>query len=176
VRCQVVVTILLACAACLGLSGCNATRVTIADTFPKGSYAAPWVLRDQVWSGSLARAAEALGDEAAQWGAFEPQRVWLAVYQHDTRRDHELVARIWAFASPGQARRAYQHFRPHDADALEAGDEACWVDDGILVLWGRLVLDIFGRGPTALASPEQAIYLLAFFEKRMPAGLPDDPR
>ena len=64
----------------------------------------------------------------------------------------------------------------NDADLLEAGDEACWTADGILVRWGRLVFDIFGRGPSSIASPKQAAYLLAFFEKQMPADLPDDPR
>jgi hypothetical protein len=46
----------------------------------------------------------------------------------------------------------------------------------VLVLWGRMVFDIFGRGPANVASPEQAVYLLAFIEKKMPADLPDTPR
>ena len=173
--CRSVVTV-LAYVVCVALSGCNATRVTIADTFPKGSYATPWVLRGEVWSGSLAQAGVALGAEAEQWGVFEPERLWLGVYQHDTRGDHELVVRVWAFSSPERTRRAYEHFRPGNADPIEAGDEGCWTDDGILVCWGRLVFDIFGRGLSGLASPEQAVYLLAFFEKQMPADLPDDPR
>lgn len=173
--CRSVVTV-LAHVVCVALSGCNATRVTIADTFPKGSYATPWVLRGEVWSGSLARAVESLGEEAEQWRVFEPERLWLGVYQHDTRGDQELVVRVWAFSSLDQARRAYEQLRPDKPDALEAGDEGCWTDDGILVRWGRLVFDIFGRGPSGLASPEQAVYLLAFFEKQMPADLPDDPR
>jgi hypothetical protein len=158
------------------VAGCQARQVTITDTFPKGSYAAPWVLQGEVWSGLPTAAAASLGAEARAWQAFEPQHVWLAVYQHDTRVDHELAVRVWKFASPAQARRAYTHFRPPDADPLEAGDESCWTDDGILVCWGRLVLDIFGRGPTLLAGPEQAVYLLAFFEKQMPPELPGDPR
>jgi hypothetical protein len=148
----------------------------MADTFPKGSYATPWVLKDEVWSGTPAEAAGALGEEGERWGALGAERVWLAVYQHDTRGDDELVVRAWSFASQERARWAYTHFRPDPVDALEAGDEACWTDDGILVLWGRLVFDIFGRGPSAAASPEQAVYLLAFFEKQMPANLPNDPR
>ncbi len=171
----------LACVACAalagaGLGGCNARHVSVADTFPKSSYATPWVLRGEVWSGSLDQAADAVGEEAERWAAFEPERVWLAVYRHDTRAGHELAVRVWAFASREHARQAYEHFRPDDADLLEAGDEACWTADGVLVRWGRLVFDIFGRGPSTSASPEQAVYLLAFFEKRMPAELPDDPR
>lgn len=170
-----VVTVLVG-AMCVAFGGCNAKRVTVADTFPKGSYATPWVLQGEVWSGSLARAALALGAEAEQWGGFEPEWLWLGVYQHDTRGDHELIVRVWAFPSPERAQQAYEHFRPGNADMLEAGDEGCWTDDGILLRWGELVFDIFGRGPSGLAGPEQAVYLLAFLEKQMPADLPDDPR
>lgn len=158
------------------LAGCNTGRVTIADTFPKGNYASPWVLRGEVWSGSLEQAANAIGDETDEWGAFEPERVWLAVYHHDTRIAHKLIVRAWSFASAEQARRAFENFRPEDVKTLQAGDEGCWTDDGILVLWGRMVFDIFGRGPATLASPEQAVYLLAFLEKQMPADLPGTPR
>ena len=84
--------------------------------------------------------------------------------------------RIFAFSSTQQARRAFESFRPADADALQAGDEGCWTDDGILVLWGRLVFDIFGSGSGRIANPEQAVYLLAFIERQMPADLPGAPR
>lgn len=156
--------------------GCGGKHVTIADTFPKGSYASPWVLQGAIWSGTLAQAAEALGDEAAQWEGFRPERVWLGVYRHDTRSADQLIVRAWAFASPTQARAAFEHFRPKGAGPLEAGEEGCWTADGILVLWGRMVFDMFGTGPSATAHPEQAVYLLAFFEKKMPPGLPGDPR
>jgi len=162
--------------ATLVLAGCNARHVTIADTFPKGSYASPWVLQGEVWSGSLEQAADAIGDEAAQWATFGPERVWLAVYQHDTRVAHKLIVRAWAFASAAQARRAFEHFQPKDAKSLQAGNGGCWTDDGILVLWGRMVFDIFGSGPSTLTSPGQAVYLLAFFEKQMPPNLPSAPR
>jgi hypothetical protein len=134
------------------------------------------VLQDVVWDGSFERAAAALGDEAPAWGAFDPEHVWLAVYRHDTRAEHKLTVRAFAFSSPEQARRAFTRFRPTDADELEAGDAGCWTEDGVLVLWGRMVFDIFGSDPSAFASPEQAMYLLAFIEKKMPAGLPDAPR
>jgi len=163
---------------CLALGtfgGCGAKRVTIADTFPTGSYASPWVLQDAVWDGSFERAANALGDEAEQWGAFAPERVWLAVYRHDTRAGDKLTVRAFALSSPEQARRAFDHFHPADADELEAGDDGCWTEDGVLVLWGRMVFDIFGNNPAAFGNPEQAVYLLAFIEKKMPAGLPDAP-
>ncbi len=160
----------------LTLAGCTARHITIADTFPKGSYASPWVLQGKVWSGSLEQAADGIGDEATQWGTFEPERVWLAVYQHDTRVAHKLIVRAWAFASAAQARRAFEHFCPDDTRSLQAGDEGCWTDDGILVLWGRMVFDIFGSGPSTLTSPGQAVYLLAFFEKQMPPDLPSAPR
>ena len=157
------------CATCVALAaftlaGCTARHITIADTFPKGSYASPWVLQGKVWSGSLEQAADGIGDEATQWGTFGPERVWLAVYQHDTRVAHKLVVRAW------------EHFCPDDTRSLQAGDEGCWTDDGILVLWGRMVFDIFGSGPSTLTSPGQAVYLLAFFEKQMPPDLPSAPR
>jgi hypothetical protein len=134
------------------------------------------VLQDAVWDGSFERAAAGLGEEAEQWRAFDPEHVWLAVYQHDTRPEHKLTVRAFAFSPAEQARRAFEHFRPPDADAFQVGDEGCWTEDGVLVLWGRMVFDIFGNDPSAFASPEQAVYLLAFIEKKMPAGLPDAPR
>ncbi len=170
---------LAAVAALLGLvtlGGCGGKRATLADAFPTGSYASPWLLQGALWDGSFEQAADALGDEAESWGAFDSEHVWLAVYRHDTRAEHRLTVRAFAFSSREQARRAFDHFRPADADELEAGDAGCWTEDGVLVLWGRLVFDIFGNDPSAFASPEQAVYLLAFVEKKMPAGLPDAPQ
>lgn len=168
-------------AACLALAtvtlaGCEGKRVTIADTFPQAGYASPWHLENPVWSGSLGEATPGLGEEAERWAAFEPEHVWLANYRHDTHPRHRLTARVWAFLSAADARRAFEHFRPENAGALEAGDEACWMDDGILVLWGCTILDIFSSGTPAAAGAEQAVYLLAFFEKQMPPGLPDAPQ
>jgi len=158
------------------LGGCSRKHVTVADTFPKGSHASPWVLEGEVWSGSLEQAASGLGNEAEQWAELDPERVWLAVYRHDTRTKHKLTVRGWAFSSVEQARRAYDRLHPDGADELEAGDDACWTDDGVLVLWGQMVFEIFGSGQPNRASPEQAVYLLAFIEKKTPAGLPDAPR
>lgn len=158
------------------LGGCNGKRITVADTFPIGSVASPWELRDVVWSGTFEQAASGLGEEARPWSAFEPQHVWLAVYQHDTHADHQLTVRAFAFSSSKQAQRAFEHFRSAGANGLEAGDQGCWTRDGVLVLWGRMVFDIFGSGPSTFASPEQAVYLLAFIEKRMPKDLPGASR
>lgn len=158
-----------------GAIGCGAQRFTIADTFPVGSYASPWVLRDQVWDGSFEEASDALGEEAAQWGTFDPEHVWLAVYQHDAHPTQKLTVRAFAFTSADHARHAFQRFLPPHARELEAGDEGCWTADGVLVRWGRMVFDIFGNDPSSFASPEQAVYLLACIEKRMPADLPDAP-
>ena len=162
--------------AVLTLTGCSAKHGTIADTFPKSGSASPWILNGEVWSGTLEQAAAAIGEDAVAWGAFEPRQVWLAIYRHETRPANELTVRAWEFASVARAQEVYKFFSPGDADSLKAGDDACWTQDGILVLWGRMVFDIFGRGPAALASPEQAVYLLAFIEKGMPADLPENPR
>lgn len=164
------------CLAVICTTGCGQKRVTINDTFPRGSYASPWVLDGSVWSGTPSAAAYAVGDEYGQWKAFEPERVWLAVYRHDTRKDNTLTVRAWSFPSAQQARRAYDKFRPENASQLKAGDEACWTRDGILIRWGRMIFDIFGRGPAGGTNPEQAVYLLAFFEKKMPRDLPHDPQ
>jgi len=156
-------------------AGCQNKRTNIAGTFPIGGMADPWILEGTVWSGDPEQAAEGVGEDAEPWSAFEPQRVWLAVYRHDIRLRHTLVIRAWAFASQEQARQAYLHFQPNVPEPLKAGDEGCWTKDGVLVLWGRMVFDIFGRGPGRLASPEQAVYLWAFLEKRMPPDLPLNP-
>jgi hypothetical protein len=164
------------CLAALCCAGCGQKRVTIKDTFPIGSYASPWVLDGAVWSGTPDEAAGAVGGEYERWNAFNPERIWLAVYHHDTRTDNTLTVRAWSFPSAEQARRAYEKFRPENAAKLQAGDEACWMKDGILILWGRMVFDIFGRGPVAGSNAEQAVYLLAFFEKKMPHDLPNNPQ
>lgn len=153
-------------------AGCGQKRITIADTFPPGAYASPWELENGVWSGSFEQAASGLGEDAEAWRRFNPQRVWLALYRHDTRREQRLTVRAFAFASADEAQQAYEHFRPAAAKELRAGDAGCWLEDGVLVRWGRMVLEIFGGSPGA-GSAEQAFYLFAFIEKRMPPGLPD---
>ncbi|MEP0848260.1 MAG: hypothetical protein HRF50_15730 [Phycisphaerae bacterium] len=112
-----------------------------------------------------------MGDEAQTWRELAPQRAWLANYTHDQRPGQRLTARMFSFATTDAARTAYEHVRPRAAAELRAGDAGCWTDDGVLVLWGRLVIEIFGNAPQGVARPEQAVYLLAFLEKAMPAGL-----
>jgi len=157
------------------LAGCQATRVTISDTFPKGTLASPWVLDGEVWDGEFSAASDSLGEEGEQWAGLDPWHVWLAVYRHDTQPRQKLILRAFAFASPDDARRAYDAVRPRAPETLSMGDQACWTDDGVLVRWGRLVIDVFGVGTTRSSAPEQALYLAAFIEKKMPAGLPDAP-
>jgi hypothetical protein len=83
---------------------------------------------------------------------------------------------VFDVGSAQQARRAYEHFKPPLAPSFGGGDEACWTSDGLLLVWGRLVLDIFGGDAQRGAVPEQAVYLLAFLERNMPPGLPENPR
>jgi len=158
------------------LAGCSQSRMTVAEALPAGTYASPWVRDGPVWSGPPAEVWDQLGAEAETWRELEPQRVWLAVYRHDTRPDNTLTVRVWAFATAEQACQAYLTARPAAPQDLHAGDAACWTADGILVHWGRMVFDIFGSGPSRAASPEQAVYLWAVIEKQMPAGLPRAPR
>ena len=157
-------------------AGCASKNVTISDTFPTGGYASPWILDSPVWCGEPDEASFAVGDEYPEWKAFNPKRLWLAVYRHDSRRDNTITVRAWSFPNSEQARRAYEKFRPENASALKAGDEACWTKDGILVLWGRMIFDIFDTNASGASSPEQAVYLLAFFEKKMPHDLPYNPQ
>jgi hypothetical protein len=156
-------------------SGCTDRR-TLLDAFPVGAAAAPWLLDSPVWSGDFETAAGSIGNDAAEWRRFNPQRVWLAVYKHDSRPAQRVTIRIFDVGSNEQAQNAYQHFKPPLAPSFGGGDEACWTSDGLLLVWGRLVLDIFGGDAQRAAVPEQAVYLLAFLEKNMPAGLPENPR
>ena len=159
------------------LLGCDPPmRRGIDATFPRFASATPWVLAGDVWSGSFEDARPGLGDEAAQWEAFQPQNVWLAVYRHDTRPENHLTARIWSFAETEDAAAAFEHFRPADADVLEAGDRGCWTDLGILVQWKRLVIEVFASGAPGTANAEQSLYLYALIEKQLNAELAGDPR
>lgn len=159
------------------LSACGCTdRRTLIDAFPTGSAAAPWLLDSPVWSGDFESAAGAIGDDATTWRRFAPQHVWLAVYKHDSRPAQRVTIRVFDLGSTDQARRAYSEFKPPLAPNFGGGDEACWTSDGLLLVWGRLVLDIFGGDAQRAAVPEQAVYLLAFLEKNMPPGLPENPR
>ena len=112
----------------------------------------------------------------AAWETFHPQQVWLAIYRHDSRPANRLTTRVWSFAGEAAARNAFAHFEPHDADVLEAGNEACWTEWGILVRWNRLVIEVFASGPFGTANAEQALYLYALMEKKLTAELAGDPR
>lgn len=166
----------LVCTILLISSGCAARNITIADVLPKGAYASPWILEQDVWSGPFELAAAGLGEEAEGWRALAPQHAWLARYAHEADPGQQLRVRVFSFADEHEAGRAFEHFRPPAAGSIRAGDAACWTEDGILVQWGRLVLEIFGNAPEGYARPEQAVYLLACIEKRMPPALPRDPR
>lgn len=156
--------------------GCAPRPSAVVDAFPKGSCAAPWRLEGRVWTGRFEQAADAFGQEAESWVRFGPRRVWLANYAHEERPGERMSVRVLSFESAAAARSAYEHHQPLKTEPLRAGDSACWTEDGILVLWGRLVLDIFANAPHGHARPEQAVYLLAFFERAMSPQLAADPR
>lgn len=155
------------------LSGCEAQRGgAVIDAFPPGSMAAPWILQDDVWVGSFELAANALGEDAAAWAEYDPNRVWLAIYCHQDDREGCLTVRGFQFASADAARRAYEAFAPIDADPLEAGDAGCWTDIGVMFRWGRLVFEVFGREAT-WANQVRSSFLTAYLTKRMPKGAVD---
>ncbi len=171
------VRLLLCCglAAMTVAGGCARRDVTIAQTLPQESYATPWILEGRVWSGTFDEALPALGEDGPAWRAFSPVRVWLAVYHHDTHPLDQIVVRVFAFDSARQARQAYDFVRPGEPTQIEVGDAGCWTDDGVLVLWGKAVVEVFSRGVSGIATPEQAMYVLALIEKRMPRELPANP-
>ena len=156
-------------------AGCAPKHVTVAATFPKASAAAPWILDGEVWSGPPSEAIAALGSDADDWRPLDPSRVWLAVYRHQSDAQRTLTLRAFAFATPNGARRAYERFKSPSAAEFNAGDEGCWTGIGVLFVWGRLVFDIFGS-ETSQHSEVQAAIMAGAIEKRMPEGLPDDPR
>ncbi|HUU95065.1 MAG TPA: hypothetical protein VM487_04940 [Phycisphaerae bacterium] len=162
--------------ACLCIcSGCARHAKTMTAVFPAGSQAAPWVLQDAVWDGSFVRAARALGDDAEDWRLFRPTRVWLAVYHHEDDPKRRTTVRAFAFDSRVAARNAYEHFRPTEAKAFNAGDEGCWTEIGVLFVWGRMVFDVFGND-ASFSSQGQSAYVTALIEKEMPTTLPEAPR
>ena len=166
---------LLATAASLSVVGCAGKQTSIADAFPPAASAAPWELDGAVWSGTTDEAAPALGDDADTWAAFEPTRVWLAVYAHQLRPGQHLTVRCFAFKSPQRARQAYDAFKPPMAKPFSCGDAGCWTEIGVLVHWQRLVFDVFGDNPSWNSEVESAT-LAGRIAHRMPPGAPDDPR
>lgn len=163
----------LACLCMFG--GCAWQAKTITAVFPAGSQAAPWVLQDAVWDGSFAQAARGLGEDAKDWRRFRPTHVWLAVYRHEDDPKRRTTVRAFAFDSRVAARKAYEHFRPTDAKAFNAGDEGCWTEIGVLFVWGRMVFDVFGND-ASFSSQGQSAYVTALIEKEMPTTLPEAPR
>jgi hypothetical protein len=166
---------IVATAAWLVCAGCTSARTTVADTFPV-LQAAPWQLREPVWQGDLEQAREALGEDAAALDDLAPQRVWLAVYDHPRRLGHSVTVRACAFESVENAHTAFLVQRPILADALSAGDEACWTDDGILVRWGRLLFDLFAAAPDGGSAPERTMFIFSVIERNMTDALASDPR
>ena len=155
--------------------GCASSHVTVREAFPPAEVASPWVLKDDVWSGSFAEAATALGDDAETWARFGPTRVWLAVYCHADHPERCLKVRCLAFGSTEDAGAAYAAFRPAVAKPFNAGDVGCWTEVGVLYRWGRLVFDIFGESAT-WESQVQTTYLATLIGKRMPPGAPENPQ
>ena len=165
-------------AALLGLlicAGCAARNTAVSDAFPVGSVASPWVLQGEIWSGTFDEAAPALGDDAETWRKLTPTRVWLAIYGHELQPERCVKVRCFAFATPENARTAYNVAAPLVASRFQAGDEGCWTEIGVLYRWGRLVFDIFGDQAT-WASQVQASYLSAVISRQMPPGAPENPQ
>lgn len=159
----------------LGGSGCAERRATVAKAFPLGTVAAPWRLDGEVWDGDFTAAATALGDDANSWQKYQPSRVWLAAYTHDTHPSRRLVARAFGFENETAAVAAYDVHAPPMAQAIKAGDAACWLEDGVLVRWGRLVFEVIGDAKSPAAA-EQALYLYALIEKHITADLAKAPQ
>lgn len=157
------------------LAGC-ARQVTVVELFPVGGQASPWVLVGEVWSGPFDAAAAGLGADAERLRPFGVQRVWLAVYGHDTHSMRRLTARVFAFESAERAGEALRVLAPGEAQLFNAGDEGVWTDDGVAYRQGRLLFDIFGNRGDAIAVPEQSVYLSAYFEKQMTRELAENPK
>ena len=155
--------------------GCAQKIVTVASVFPVTSVAAPWVLQGAVWNGTFEQAKQALGKEAATWGAFGCTLAWLAVYQHMHQSERTITVRAFAFGSRAEAQQAFEYFRPPGAVEFRAGDHGCWTKIGVLFVWGRLVFDIF-EAQASRQSEFQAARFTGFIESHMPADLPDNPR
>lgn len=161
--------------ALLLVGGCAAARLTVADAFPDAQ-AAPWRRREPVWQGTFEQAREALGADADALADLAPQRIWLAVYDHPSRPGYSLTVRAYAFDSIDNAHKAFVVLRPVLADALTAGDEGCWTDDGILVRWGRLLFDLFATLPDDRAAPERTMFVFSIIERNMTDALASDPQ
>ncbi|MBU0637742.1 MAG: hypothetical protein KKB50_02670 [Planctomycetes bacterium] len=161
--------------ALLVFAGCAQQSLDVARAFPHAGAASPWILQNDVWRGTFAAAASALAEDAAAWQECAPTHVWLAVYEHDAKPGRRLTARAFAFQTAEDARRAFAHFQPLEAQEFAIADGGCWTEVGVLFVWGRLVFDIFGDEATS-ANQWQAAYLAGFIERQMPRGAPDWPQ
>jgi hypothetical protein len=159
----------------IAVAGCTSPVRSVVEVFPPGSMAAPWVLQNAVWTGRLDEAAAGLGNDTAFWREREPGQIWLAVYAHEDVPAQSLKVRCFALPTRDAARSAFEALRPAGARAFRCGDAGCWTDIGVLVQWGRLVLEVFGDD-ASWGSQMQAALLATFIAKRMPAGLPESPR
>lgn len=164
---------LILSAACL--LGCSRNR-TVIDAFPMADQASPWNLEGMVWGGPFEAAKDSIGEEAARWEAYLPRGAWLARYKHARRPTQTLTVRALSFDSAEDAQKAYAAFAPLDAKPFHAGDRGCWTSDGVLFQWKRLVFDLFTRDAEAAIDPMQTVLMTAYLEKRMPGGLPENPR
>jgi hypothetical protein len=157
------------------VAGCASPARSVVQVFPPGSTVAPWLLQHDVWTGRLDEAAPALGGDVAFWHQWKPEQVWLAVYCHEEVLERCLKVRCFALPSRAAARQAFEALQPQGARPFKYGDAGCWTDIGVLIQWGRLVVEIFG-GDASWNSQVQAALLATFIAKRMPAGLPENPR
>lgn len=161
----------------LGIAaGCKTRSLTMMDTFPRASTAAPWRAEGPPWSGAFADAENSLGADAEGWRTPPPSRIWLAAYTHQGEPERRLIVRCFAFDSPEAAELALEKHRPAGAKTFKAGDDGCWTRDGVLFRWGRLVYDVFGITNQRRIVPEQVISMVGLIEHMMPPGLPDNPQ
>jgi hypothetical protein len=155
--------------------GCAASQRNVVDVFPPAGLASPWILEDEVWSGPFDQAAPSLGDDAEDWAGFQPTRVWIARYRHETYPASYLTIRAFAFEDAESAHLAFRFFQPLEPKRFDSGDEGYWTEIGVLFRWGRLVFDVFG--PVATWNSQlQAAVLAGHLTRRMPDDLPDNPR
>lgn len=155
----------------IGASGCAGKHRTIAEAFPKAAQLSPWILSGEVWEGPAAEAKEALG---VDWNAIaqqQPGRTWLAVYKHERQPGRTVTARLFEFADERRARRAFESWKPLEAEPFHAG-VGCWTPIGVMLQRGRLVLEVFGDRPD-FSSQTQAASISGFIEKRLPAVATD---
>lgn len=152
---------------CLSAIGCSKPARTIEGAFPIAFEAAPWALRGAVWTGRAADAAAAVGEDWESVSRFEPVRVWLAVYEHQSKPENQLVARAFELPSVERGRQALEALRPAAGEPFRMGGEGWWTPDGVIFAWGPTLFEIFGN-QEGWVSQLQAAYLAGFIEKKLP--------